>query len=288
MSVLSAELQALPASRMLQIRYPAAKKALYGGPLQSTEAFSGSPAARIGHHNDCFLASDDDEGTYDPAPIQPWKDYIAQEGQFTPVGAETCALDTPRSDCPTALTELAELHMSYVNNDFDTDVLQRWTSQGCMPAIRLALGYRLALKTVAISQTVRPGGVLQLAVTLHNSGYASLYNARPVYVALTGGSTRLTAVLSTVDPRQWLSGQDASFQARLRVPANLPTGSYQVSLWLPDAAPSLQSNPVYAVQLANASVWSATQGDNLLGSLPIDAQAPGSVDSAATSFAQLP
>lgn len=56
-----------------------------GGPLAEASAFDGSDAARVGHHNDCFLASDDDWGTYED-PIDDWKAFIAQEGRFTPVG----------------------------------------------------------------------------------------------------------------------------------------------------------------------------------------------------------
>src|SRR5262249_49601427 len=63
-AVVDALLAALPATRMIQIRTPEIVDAMFpGGPLQ--DGFSGEARARIGHHNDCFLASDNDFGTYD-------------------------------------------------------------------------------------------------------------------------------------------------------------------------------------------------------------------------------
>ncbi|HLZ90029.1 MAG TPA: DUF4874 domain-containing protein, partial [Puia sp.] len=70
--VLDALLTALPADRMIQVRTPQIKqKAIYGAgagigspPLTAANAFTGEPISRIGFHNDCFLSSPDDYGTY--------------------------------------------------------------------------------------------------------------------------------------------------------------------------------------------------------------------------------
>ena len=59
--ILLAFLDAVPASRSVQIRTPMFKDEIFpGGALGSAEAFTGSARARTGHHNDCFLASVDD------------------------------------------------------------------------------------------------------------------------------------------------------------------------------------------------------------------------------------
>ena len=61
--VVEAILSALPKSRMIQIRTPTFKQGLYSkNALTNTQAFSESSLARIGHHNDCFLASSSDFG----------------------------------------------------------------------------------------------------------------------------------------------------------------------------------------------------------------------------------
>jgi hypothetical protein len=74
--VLKALLDALPQSRMIQVRTPQMKQryvfgvdALTSSPaLTDANAFDGSDAARIGFHNDCFLSSPNDYGTYDDPP----------------------------------------------------------------------------------------------------------------------------------------------------------------------------------------------------------------------------
>ncbi len=64
--VVEAVLAALPSLRMVQIRTPTLKQKMYSTTtaLSSTQAFGTSSISRIGHHNDCFLASSDDFGTY--------------------------------------------------------------------------------------------------------------------------------------------------------------------------------------------------------------------------------
>ena len=70
--VLSALLTALPANRMVQVRTPQIKQRFVYGPqapvtatgMDTATAFGASTAARIGFHNDCFLASPDDYGTF--------------------------------------------------------------------------------------------------------------------------------------------------------------------------------------------------------------------------------
>src|SRR5579871_831801 len=70
--VLRALLDALPKNRMVQVRTPSIKQKFVGGLLATiniaglteSEAFAGSLNSRIGFHNDCFLASVDDYGTF--------------------------------------------------------------------------------------------------------------------------------------------------------------------------------------------------------------------------------
>ena len=82
--ILDALLDALPATRMIQVRTPEFKTEYLGDDDSTTtdEAFTETSKARLGHHNDCFLASDTDEGTYDSDKIEFWKDYIEEDARF--------------------------------------------------------------------------------------------------------------------------------------------------------------------------------------------------------------
>jgi hypothetical protein len=289
-------LDMLPASRQLQLRYPWQRKQIFPEPLSDATAFSGMAAARVGHHNDCFLTSNNDLGTYGDfvdsatgtAPDEQvirWMDYVARESRFTATGAETCQ-NTERSSCAHALNELARFHYSYLNADYFAEVNERWVSEGCMPEVRRRLGYRFELAQIRFNDRVRPGGVLRLSITLHNRGFAAPYNQRPVYLVLEG-SSRFVAELA-LDPRRFLPENGPVAPAfLLRVPANLPAGKYRVALWLPDAAEQLRERPEYAIRFANDGVWRASSGDNTLGELTIDPSAPGCVDGAATELSEL-
>ncbi|HZM21148.1 MAG TPA: DUF4832 domain-containing protein [Anaerolineales bacterium] len=278
-AIVDALLDALPADRMLQLRYPRYKEIFFQGPLTSQEAFTGTDRSRIGHHNDCFLRDQDDGGTYKSTTAQEpkhtsnycsgdevscWKDFIAQESQFTPVGGETCQYNPPRTDCPNALLEMDMLHWSFINNGYRPEVLNGWTSGGCMNTIRRSLGYRLTLKEAFIPPNIRPGGALSLNVRLSNDGFAAMFNPRPLFVVLQGPGGRYEIPVSNIDPRRWAAGQESTFAINVNLPANVAPGTYRLGLWLPDAYTSLRSKPAYSVRFANTNVWEATTGINIL------------------------
>jgi hypothetical protein len=295
-TILQALLEAVPASRMVQLRYPWHRKQQYPELLTDATAFSGVGAARVGHHNDCFLTSNNDLGTYGDfvddgqgsAPddqVTRWMDYTEKESRFTATGAETCD-NTERSSCAHAKVELARFHYSYLNAKFHEEVNARWEQEGCMPEIKRRLGYRFELGRVSLSERVAPGGILRLTASISNRGYAAPYNARPAYVVLDG-PTRLTAKIS-LDLRRLLPEQGAqSLAALLRLPASLAPGKYSVALWLPDDPDELQTRSEYSVRFANTGVWNAEHADNTLGTLEVDAGAPGCKDGAATTFEEL-
>lgn len=244
-TILGALLAAVPASRSIVIRSPAHKKEMFGGPLTAEAAFDGSGAARVGHLNGCFLASDTDQGTY-LEPIEAWKAFVAEEGRFVPVGGETCHPNPPRSDCKTATAELARMHWSFLNSLYHPQVLNAWQDQDCYDEIGQRLGYRLEVIGTSFEAKVAPGGVLHVHVELVNTGYAAMFNARPVLLRLGD-----LVVETPIDPRRWEPGKPASLTIEVPIPPTMTPGSHRLSLWLPDAAPSLRHDSRYAVRLAN-------------------------------------
>lgn len=148
-------------------------------------------------------------------------------------------------------------------------------------------GYRLVLKSALLPTQVKPGGSFTLQIELENQGFAAPFNARPVFVVLrSAGGFVAKAPLQNVDPRRWLHG--ASLKARIRLPSTLAPDAYTVSLWLPDAATSLQGRADYALRFANEKTWDAATGENTLGTVELSATAPGTATSEATDFSVLP
>ncbi|MFN3763203.1 MAG: DUF4832 domain-containing protein, partial [Anaerolineae bacterium] len=260
-----------PRDRFILFRYPADFTRWYPQPLSEAQAFTQTDQARTGHHNDCFLASDDDWGTYvdydGSLRAEEWKTYIAQMTRFVPLSGETCRLNPPRSDCPTALAELERLHWTALNEAYHPDVIRSWREQGCYDEIRRRLGYRLSLLEAAFPAKIHPGETLPLHIRLQNTGFASPLLARPVYFILVGQDKILSYPISA-DPRRWEPGEHA-MTADLSLPADLPPGAYTLALWLPDPAESLRDDPRYAIRLANEGVWDAERGWNVLGTLTV-------------------
>lgn len=278
--ILYAILHALPPSRSVTMRSPRYKVDAYGdGQSPADRAFDGTDPARVGHHNSCFLASDTDLGTY-AEPIDRWKEYVAHDGRFTPVGGETCALNPPRSDCPTATAELRRLHWSFLNALYHEAVLASWERDGCYREIARDLGYRLELSSLTMDQAVAPGGVLRVSIRLRNTGYAAMFNARPVYVTLGPWQVR-----TELDPRRWEPGAPIELALALRIPAGAPPGKLRLGLYLPDADARLRTparDPLYAVRIANAT-WDAPV-NVLTDAVVVDPRAPGDVDATASEM----
>jgi hypothetical protein len=254
-------LSILPSDRMLALRYPRIKMELYGRKsLTSKQAFTELPRARIGAHNDCFLASATDWGTWSKRRAAE-EDFYHQDNLFVPQGGETCnakADAQPYIGCPNALRELAFLRFSTLNIGYEKEVLDGWTAGGCMPEIRRRLGYRFRLLQSSVQTK---GKQLHLTVTVVNEGFSNIYNQRPIFLVLRDRATRrMDRVPVASDPRRWMPGEPTTF----RVLASLPDRPYDVLVDLPDAAESLHDRLEYSIRFANVGVWETTTGMNRL------------------------
>ncbi|MGY1735341.1 DUF4832 domain-containing protein [Geodermatophilus sp. SYSU D00684] len=243
--VLDALLDATSPDIWVQVRYPAIKQRLV----------SGADAARVGIHDDCFLADETDMGTFASDGDRAW---LAGQSETVPVGGETCGTNGTRSQWPTAATELARYHWTFLNADFHRGVLDSWGEDGLATAAR-SLGHRLRLVSGSFPGTARPGQTVSLVLTLTNDGWAAPLSDRPVQVVFRqGGQT--VAVPVPVQVRSLTPGTSRTFALDVAVPT--APGPWALALALPDAAPSLAGNPAYAVRLANAGLWDPVTGRN--------------------------
>lgn len=275
--ILNALLAAIP-NRYVQVRYPANVIEMFPNPGDAAQA-------RVAHHNDCFLSSDTDVGTYERDGINTIvrdQTYLAELTRFTPMSGETCAPNPPRSECANAVQEMELLHFSAINEAYHKGILRSWEEGGCLEEITNRMGYRLSLISADFNEQVQPGGFVSLKVNLQNTGFASIINERPLYIVLAGraGTSYSQSSLPykakfDIDPRTWEPGT-ATFTAELYIPSNVSQGEYQLALWLPDGYESLQDSPLYAVRFANENVWDESTGYNILGAINVDKSAGGS------------
>ena len=288
--VLRALLDAVPRSRMVQVRYPQVKqKYVYGisatvnsDPMALSKAFDASDIARIGFHNDCFFSASDDQGTYwdygtstSSASNQTTvlKSYQSRDSKYTLVGGETCADQyNPQNNCESEggriVTDMDDLNLTYLNSDYNNDVNNDWQTGGCMSAITRNLGYRFVMKSGEYSTVTTVGGNVDFNLTLENSGFTSPVNKRNTELVLRNESTKvefriaLTGV--NADSRFWFPGVLITLNQYIKLPSTIPNGKYKLFLHLSDSSNngSILHRPEYSIRMANTNTWEATTGYN--------------------------
>lgn len=268
-AVVDALLAAVPQNRMIQLRTPLFKKGYVGdsNPLTATEAFTGTARARLGQHNDAFLYDYDNMGTYsDTATEKPW---LAQETLYVPIGGETDITDTTKAKrwatYEKTTAEMSRLHWTFIQSGYATQTTDMWRRNGTFDELNRRMGYRYQLQSATFGDQVAAGGKLSVNISLRNVGYAPLYNERHAYIVLKSGNKKYSVRLSS-DPRRWLpNGALTTINEQITIPATVPSGTYELYLYMPDAYASLASDARYAVRFANTGVWDATTGMNNLG-----------------------
>ena len=282
--VLKALLNALPADRMVQIRYPQFKQRFVYGvnaptdadPLSESEAFSKTDKARIGLHNDCFISGPDDVGTYadygnsssDKAgATASLRSFSEKDNRYVAVGGETCDdAYSPENNCENAgmiQTELNRMHYSYLNSAYNNQVNNLWVSGGCMEDIKRNLGYRFVLiNSIFPKEPVKAGMQLPVTINLKNVGYASPFNPRTAKLIFKKGTEEFVYDLQS-NVQKWFTG-NIKIEERILTDKKMPAGKYDLFLYLPDQYQSIGNKPEYAIRLANDEVWDEATGYNNL------------------------
>ncbi len=268
--ILTGILDVLPSSRTVQLRTPRYKQNIFNvfDPVSQGTAHDQSNQTRTGHHNDCFVSSESDGGTYvDTTTELP---YLEEETKWVAMGGETCDFNfladpaPNRLECATALAELDRFNWSYLNQDFYKPTLQKWLGDGCFSEINKRLGYHLTLLNGIYDDQVNPGGKFKYSFQLKNDGFSAPFNPRVVELIFrhTDGSTHTVEL--TDDPRFWLSGETHTVKGEFSIPANIKKGEYELLLNLPDPEPQLRNRPEYSIRLANEDIWDVETGYNRL------------------------
>lgn len=261
-----------PKDRFILFRYPMIKTEYLDNsePMTAEEGFSGTVRARMGCHNDAFMNTWGDMGTYasDNKSDDPKvRDYVAKETLYVPNGGETNIEedDVAEQRYTRAPEQMSTYHWSFCGMSYATQVTRRWRQSGIFDTLNIHMGYRLNLKNAQFSDMAAPSGKANVTIHLRNSGYAPIYNERKAYIVLKNGNQVWPLPLKA-DPRRWLPNNVLStINEQVDIPAELPVGTYHLYLHLPDAHSSIADNPRYAIRCANVDMWDETTGMNDLG-----------------------
>jgi len=143
------------------------------------------------------------------------------------------------------------------------------------------MGYRYQLVTATLPDEAVAGDKANITIRIRNAGFAPLYNERHAYLVLKNG-TESYAVMLQSDPRRWLPNNAVTtINEQVTIPSEVPAGTYQLYLHMPDASASLASDPRYAIRFANANVWEETTGMNSLNAMLTVTTATDGIDNTA-------
>ncbi|SFV51914.1 hypothetical protein MNB_SV-6-1317 [hydrothermal vent metagenome] len=247
--------------KYIQIRTPMHKELLYGdaknyedigsgGKITPSIAFSNDTRAKIGHHNDCFLADDTDRGTYASNDINFWQKYVINDTKFAPVGGETCR-DSSYLSCDNTLSQMKRYQYSYMNGVFKKGVIDRWKDEKCYQTIRENLGYRLVAKELSITHDHR---YMKIKLSVQNRGFASPYIKSNMNFILDSGSKKYTyhipvdsRTLYVNETKELIQGVDMS---------RIESGEYCLYLQI--------GSKNSAIKLSNKNLWDSKTKTNRL------------------------
>lgn len=276
LEVVQALLQEVP-GRKVAVRYPMAKAKLleleaggpvgtypaatYFTPLTPAEAHGNTLKARLGAHNDCFLSSENDYGTYyyDPGPQQDLeREYWSQDTLYTVMGGETCTPGpyVPPGEDPAGYVyrQFQRFRFSSLNLHYHPDFI-RWLretpfgSGSLLDALKRDLGYRLYLRRAEVSSNqLRALETLTLRLYLENQGFGGLYNPKGVELVFMREGDGLV-VGRVLDTRFYgpVPGGEAVYTYTVQAPPE--PGVY--ALWLRIYDPDLPEDSRYNLRLAS-------------------------------------
>ena len=270
-AVVNKLLDVLPQDRMIQLRTPTFIRQI----LQEDEfvaitkqkAYDLSAKARLGLHNDCFVANYSDYGTYQN--VMEEKAFLEDNSKYTIVGGETCNKNS-LSNCENSLKELKRFHWSFLNIDYHQGVLSQWRQEGCFEDIQRNLGYRYQLTNAILQNEAKPNGKINFEINIINSGYANPTNEYTIEFVLQNidNGDIYTAILND-DLRKWDLNADHKIDFLAGIPGNIAQGKYKTYVRIKDKRPTLSYNPEYSIAFANDSIFDKNTGFNDLNHIVV-------------------
>ena len=242
----------------LAVRTPAQLRGILrtSVPLSSQDSENGELISRLGLYNDGMLGSVYDMGTYDDTPrtsgSKPDEPGTRKEEllyqyklcQYVPNGGEV-TMDNQYNDLDNAISDLAQMHVSYLNSDHDKAVLNKWKNStyhgkgvfhniNGYDYISAHLGYRYFIKESHIDFHSIISDDAALYLTIANTGFSSAYKKYDSTLILTEDDTgKTTRIETTIDNRRISGNDQTDFKTNLNI-RSLRKGRYTLALEMKD------------------------------------------------------
>lgn len=253
-----------PDSVFLAVRTPAFYRSIMKNAASRSTAFEhlaetlAGLEKRLGLFNDALLGSETDLGTYVASEGVSAAETRQKELAFqdslcsrVPNGGEVVQ-DNTYNDLTNAIADFETMHITYLNQIYDKDVLDKWKrtvyegedtvyrNLSGYKYITDHLGYRFVLKDAALTYESLHDKYATLHLTVANRGFANTYTDKQLKICITRLKTGSTDVLlqtdceddgTVLDARTWNSGEEVHLPIRLN-PHDYPEGEYEITLQL--------------------------------------------------------
>lgn len=256
-----------------------------------------SLSSRLSLFNDGIAGSESDLGTYGtdsfenaqtPSDKGTRSEEIAFQNtlcSYVPNGGE-CVVDNPFNDFDNVITDFENMHVSYLNCDYDPDVMNKWkstiyTSDDVFNGstgydyIEAHLGYRYVVCNSFLSANAAsadtPGDTTgtTLAITIKNTGFAPSYKQFDSSLLVVNDKTGKRIVIPfEFDNRTLLNNTSQTINALLN-PKELESGSYSVYYQMSVSTDSPNDSMKQLIRPANEG-YNISDGGLFIGTLSIE------------------
>ena len=221
----------------------------------------------LGVFNDCYLSSDTDVGTYRYNRTRE-VNWLSRQNEHLPYGGETCKVDKI-SDLDNAIPEMYKLGLSYLNIDYNKNVITKWknltydSSLGKdsiyygvsgFDYIKTHMGYRLVLRSLNI--TYKKGDKFELNINIDNVGFGNLIKPKNIDIIFTDMSNN---ILSTKNYGKY-SGEKV-----IKISGTLLDKSHEdYKVFIKLYGFKENNNDFYFIQFANENIFNEKINANYL------------------------
>ena len=166
----------------------------------STDTNSRSLAARVSLFNDGLLASESDAGTYAELDRETELSFQNRLCQYVPNGGEVI-IDNPYNDLSNAIRDLRTMHISYLNEAYDPNVLNKWKNTmysendlfyglSGYDYIAAHLGYRYVLRSTELKFNDSYEKTATYSLSVENTGFSNCYYPFELSITIMNKATR--------------------------------------------------------------------------------------------------